>query len=112
MKVLITGVAGFIGSRLAEAHLAHGNEVVGIDNLSTGRVENVPRDVDFHHGDINIDLPASNSFHDRFDVIYHTAASYKDRDDWERDSKTNVCGTINVVRKAQRCHAKLVYFQL
>jgi nucleoside-diphosphate-sugar epimerase len=41
MKVLITGVGGFIGSNLAAAHLAQGDQVVGIDNFSTGRHENL-----------------------------------------------------------------------
>ena len=106
MKVLITGVAGFIGSRLAEAHLAHGNDVVGIDNLSTGRIDNVPNDVDLIRADIAplVTWPS-------FDLVYHCAASYKDRDNWERDARTNVLGTINVVREAQRNGARLVYFQ-
>ena len=41
MKVLITGVGGFIGSNLAAAHLAQGHQVVGIDNFSTGHRENL-----------------------------------------------------------------------
>lgn len=41
MKILITGVGGFIGSNLAAAHLAQGDEVIGIDNFSTGKPENL-----------------------------------------------------------------------
>ena len=41
MKVLITGVGGFIGSNLARHHLAKGDQVVGVDNFSTGKVSNV-----------------------------------------------------------------------
>jgi UDP-glucose 4-epimerase len=103
MKILITGIAGFIGSHLAEALLAQGHEVVGIDNLSTGRRDNVP-DCEFHEGDVRGWLPSA-------EVIYHCAASYKDRDDWERDASVNVGGTINVVREAQRTGARVVYFQ-
>lgn len=51
-KVLITGVAGFMGSHLADALLLKGHSVVGIDNLIGGYLENVPKDVEFH----NIDL--------------------------------------------------------
>jgi UDP-glucose 4-epimerase len=108
MKILITGVAGFIGSRLAEALLSHGHEVSGIDNLSTGRRDNVPREVDFTQEDIAREGLIGWG---GYDVIYHAAASYKDRDNWERDARTNVLGTINVVRAAQKAHAKLVYFQ-
>jgi len=49
---LITGVAGFIGSHLAEALLERGDAVRGFDNLSTGKIENVPRGVDFVEGDL------------------------------------------------------------
>lgn len=106
MHILVTGVAGFIGSRLAEALLGHGHEVVGIDNLTTGLRGNVPPGVEFIDGDVrDWDLAGD------WDVIYHAAASYHDRDAWERDASTNVLGTINVVRAAKRARARLVYFQ-
>jgi UDP-glucose 4-epimerase len=106
MKILVTGAAGFIGSRLSEALLGHGHDVVGIDDLSTGRADNFP-------GDLLIgDIRSPSRFPlAHWDVIYHCAASYKDRSDWERDASVNVLGTINVVREAQRTGAKLVYFQ-
>ncbi len=104
MRVLITGAAGFIGSRLAEAMLHHGHEVVGIDNLSTGRADNYPGELIV--GDILTDLPEGP-----FDLVYHCAASYRDRGAWEQDSRTNVLGTIEVVRAAQRSGARLIYFQ-
>jgi UDP-glucose 4-epimerase len=104
VRIFVTGVAGFIGSRLAEALIAHGHTVVGVDDLSTGRRENVPAGVDWAVGDVAaIEGP--------FDAVYHCAASYKDRDNWERDARTNVLGTIAVVREALRNHARLVYFQ-
>jgi UDP-glucose 4-epimerase len=104
MKILITGIAGFIGSHLAEALLAEGHEVTGIDNLTTGRRENVP-DCEFHEGDVRGWLPPGA------EVIYHCAASYKDRSEWERDASVNVGGTINVVREAAKTNARVVYFQ-
>lgn len=106
MRVFVTGIAGFVGSSLADALLEQGHEVAGIDDLSTGRGLNVPQGATFFRGDIrdNIDIG-------EWDVIYHCAASYKDRDDWERDASTNVLGTINVVRAAMKTGARLVYFQ-
>lgn len=108
MRVLITGAAGFIGSRLAEAMISHGHEVTGIDNLSTGRKANFPAGGVLHVWDIR-DAEAFPP--EDWDVIYHCAASYKDRHEWERDASTNVLGTIHVIREAQRTNAKLVYFQ-
>ena len=52
MKVLITGVAGFIGSNLAARLLKEGHEVVGIDNLAYGLRENIPDGITFHQQDI------------------------------------------------------------
>ena len=52
MKVLITGVAGFIGSNLANALLKNNIQVVGVDNLSYGILDQVPKDVEFHQMDI------------------------------------------------------------
>ena len=102
MKVLITGAAGFIGSHIAERF----RDVIGIDNLSTGRRANFEGDLIV--GDIADD---DAMLFAEPDVIYHCAASYRDRGAWEQDARTNVQGTINVVRLAQRTGAKLVYFQ-
>ena len=44
---LVTGVAGFIGSAVANAFLAQGNEIVGVDNMSTGYPENISSKIDF-----------------------------------------------------------------
>ena len=51
-KILITGVAGFIGSHISERFLSHGYHVVGIDDFSTGKRENIPSGVDFIEGDL------------------------------------------------------------
>lgn len=113
MKVLITGVAGFIGSNLADALIEQGHEVWGIDNLSTGALRNVGANspVRWREADVRNPLGSALLDYDSLDVIYHCAASYKDRGEWERDASTNVLGTINVVREAQRTGAKIVYFQ-
>src|SRR5919112_2187281 len=52
MRVLLTGGAGFIGSHIAELLLAHGHEVAIVDNLSTGKRENVPEGTRFYEVDI------------------------------------------------------------
>lgn len=112
MRCFVTGIGGFLGSTLADELIEQGHEVAGIDDFSTGRLSNVPKAARFTQGDIREGLDLAVAI-ERFDptVIYHFAASYKDRDDWERDARTNVLGTINVVREAQRTGAKLVYAQ-
>lgn len=108
MRALITGSAGFLGSAIADALIEDGHEVTGIDNLTTGRRENVPEKMNFVEGDI---ADVQRMGLGDFDVIYHAAASYADRADWERDARTNVLGTIAVVREAQRTNARIIYFQ-
>jgi len=71
MKIVITGVAGFLGSRLAEAF--HGHEVVGVDNMSAGALENVPSYVDLWQVDVR-DMATLSSLCAGADVIYHCAA--------------------------------------
>ncbi len=74
MRVLITGVAGFMGSHLADAFLAKGHEVVGIDNLIGGYAENVPSGVDFYA----LDLANLDELHKPFqkvELVVHTACT-------------------------------------
>jgi UDP-glucose 4-epimerase len=74
VKVLITGVAGFMGSHLADAFLAKGHVVVGIDNLIGGYAENVPTRVEFHKLDlVNLEL-LHNPFKN-VDLVVHTACT-------------------------------------
>ncbi|MCW2680787.1 MAG: dTDP-glucose 4,6-dehydratase, partial [Frankiales bacterium] len=79
MRALITGGAGFIGSHLADALLARGDSVILLDNLSTGRLENIEHlrqrdDVEFVLGSIlNADL--MDDVISRVDVCFHLAAA-------------------------------------
>ena len=79
MKALVTGGAGFIGSHLADLIVGHGNQVVLLDDLSTGRLTNIEHlvgrpDVEFVLGSIlNADLV--DSVVSRVDVVYHLAAA-------------------------------------
>ena len=74
-KVLITGVAGFIGSHVADHCLKQGMEVVGVDDLSGGFKTNVPQGVRFHQGSVtDADWVASLWKDGEFDYVYHLAA--------------------------------------
>jgi UDP-glucose 4-epimerase len=73
-KVLITGVAGFMGSHLADAFLIRGWHVIGIDNLIGGYLENVPAGVDFHDNDLD-DLDSIQDLFTGVDLVVHTACT-------------------------------------
>lgn len=72
MRVLVTGAAGFIGSTTAELLLSKGHDVVAIDNLVSGRVENVPKGATFVNGDCG-DFELVRSL-GSFDACVHFAA--------------------------------------
>lgn len=73
-KIFITGVAGFLGSHLADAMLADGYEVIGIDNLIGGELVNVPAAVQFHQVDCN-DFARVRELINGCDILYHCAAT-------------------------------------
>jgi UDP-glucose 4-epimerase len=73
-KVFITGVAGFLGSHLADAMLKLGHSVSGCDNLLGGYLENVPEDVDFHQVDCGY-LNTMIKLLKDVDIVYHTACT-------------------------------------
>lgn len=115
MKSLITGGLGQIGSHVAELFLERGDQVAVIDNLATGRKEHLAPHPNLK---ISIDTIADREklFHlvEDFkpDVIVHTAASYKDPDDWYSDTLTNCVGGSNVVDAAKQLGVKrVIYFQ-
>ena len=74
MKVLVTGVAGFMGSHLADAFLAKGYDVIGIDNLLGGYEENVPSGIDFYNIDLD-NLELIQPLFKDVDLVVHTACT-------------------------------------
>ncbi len=72
--IFISGIAGFLGSHLAEDFLARGCRVIGCDNMLGGYVDNVPAGVEFHQVDCN-DLPALKEITRGVDVVFHAAAA-------------------------------------
>ena len=73
-KVLVTGVAGFLGSHLSEKLVDLGHSVVGIDNMLGGYQDNVPKNIEFHNGDC-CDFEMIKSIIKGVDVVYHCAAT-------------------------------------
>jgi UDP-glucose 4-epimerase len=99
-RILVTGGAGFIGSHLADALVARGDDVVVLDDLSTGSREHVPAGADFLEGDVAGNLSVRG-----FDAVAHVAGQasiFKSFDNPERDLRTNVLGTVNVIEACVR----------
>ena len=105
MRVLVTGGAGFIGSHLADAFLARGDEVVIADDLSTGRPGRLDARATLHK--INVtDAAALTALVSDFwpEVICHLAAQIDVRKsvaDPGRDAEINIIGAINVLNCAR-----------
>jgi UDP-glucose 4-epimerase len=115
MKVLITGGAGFIGSHLADRLLERKDEVMVIDNYSTGRRDNLSQHqklkvIEGTIADATLVDKCMQDF--KPEVVVHAAAAYKDPHDWVEDTLTNVLGSVNVAQTAQKQGVKrLIYFQ-
>jgi UDP-glucose 4-epimerase len=105
-KILVTGGAGFIGSHVADAYIKAGDTVWIVDDLSTGKLANVPDGAHFVHIDIR-DPALGDIFRTAggFDVISHHAAQIDVRvsvTDPRRDAAINVDGFLNVAECALR----------
>lgn len=115
MRVYLTGACGQVGSHVAEMLLERGDEVFGIDNLATGRKEHLPA-----HPKLKLlidtiaerDVVSSTIEAFKPDVIVHTAASYKEPDDYYNDTLTNCVGAANLLTAAKQHRvSRLIYFQ-
>ncbi|HSO33791.1 MAG TPA: NAD-dependent epimerase/dehydratase family protein, partial [Labilithrix sp.] len=73
-RIFISGVAGFLGSHLADAFLADGHTVVGVDNMIGGYLDNVPAGVEFHQQDCN-EFDRLKAHMEGVDIVYHCAAT-------------------------------------
>lgn len=73
-KIFITGVAGFLGSHLADEMIKEGHEVSGCDNLIGGYLDNIPAEVDFHQVDCTY-LNTMKKLTKDVDVVYHCACT-------------------------------------
>ncbi|MBF9231970.1 NAD-dependent epimerase/dehydratase family protein [Microvirga alba] len=110
MRILITGGAGCLGSNLTERYLEAGHAVCILDNFATGQRGSLPE----AHPRMTV---VEGSIYDRALVdrvfadfapthVIHSAAAYKDPDNWIEDTRTNVEGTIHVVEAARLAGVK------
>lgn len=115
MKVLVTGGYGQVGSTVSELLLQRGDSVLALDNFATGSRK--------YLADHSALTSVEGSIADRDlverlvedfkpDVIVHTAASYKDPDDWHSDTLTNTVGGANLIRASKLFGVeRFIYFQ-
>lgn len=113
MKILVTGGAGFIGSHVCDAFLSRGHAVIALDNLSSGRRENLDSRVTLHVMDIRSPEAAALIERERPDAICHLAAQMDVRrsvEDPRFDAEANILGTLNLLEAARRNGVKKVLF--
>ncbi len=113
MKILVTGGAGFIGSHVVDAFLEAGHDVVVLDNLSSGKMVNLPKEVkvyevDYVTGDLDAIFEKEN-----IDVVSHHAAQidvrFSFRDPVE-DVRINVLGGVRLLEACEKNKVKQVLF--
>ena len=115
MRLLITGGAGSLGSNLIENLHSECEAILVLDNLATGKWASLPplANVSRVEGSIADASLVSTTFSNFAPThVIHSAAAYKDPNDWQEDIRTNVLGTANVVRAAEQASVqRLINFQ-
>jgi UDP-glucose 4-epimerase len=107
VRAVVTGGAGFIGSNLVDALVARGDEVVVVDDLSSGKREFLNTDATFVEGDIRDGIEAASA-----DVVFHLAAQADVMTSVERpdhDAAVNVVGTVQVLEAGRVAPAHVVF---
>jgi nucleoside-diphosphate-sugar epimerase len=111
MKVLISGVAGFIGSNLAQSHLSDGHQVVGVDNFSTGHPRNLDKLKNLEFIESNL-LDSRDSLPKSVDVVYHFASPASPEKYMAQAMNTmevNTVGTKMLLEYSLEVGARLVF---
>ena len=111
-RVLVTGAAGFLGSHLCGKLRNLNYEVIGIDNMSGGNLENVPNDVKFHKIDC-CDLKKINTIMKNIDIVYHCAATAHEGLSVfspVQISKNNYMATVTVISAAINNKVKRIIY--
>lgn len=113
MNIVVTGGAGFIGSHVAEAYLAAGHTVWVVDNLATGKRDNVPAGARFVHTDINDEAVRRLLSDERIEAVNHHAAQMDVRRsvaDPLFDARSNVLGLLNLLEGAREAGCRTFVF--
>jgi len=113
MKILVTGGAGFIGSNIVDAYIEKGYEVVVVDDLSSGKKENLNKKAKFYRLDI-CDSAVEEVFKkERIDIVNHHAAQVDVRKsiaDPAFDARVNIEGSLNILENCRKYRIKKIIF--
>ncbi|MFA5386679.1 MAG: NAD-dependent epimerase/dehydratase family protein [Candidatus Paceibacterota bacterium] len=113
MKILVTGGAGFIGSHLTDKLIRDGHKVIVVDNLSTGRKENLNRKAKFYRVDICSPELDHIFKKEKPQVVFHFAAQIdvrKSVEDPIADAKINILGSLNLLENCRKSRVKKFVF--
>jgi len=114
MQILITGGCGFIGSHLVDALAQQSHQIVVIDNLSTGSLDNLHSPVAFYKEDITDPAMIRKIFDKHhFDYVFHLAAQINLRHSIKEprfDASTNIVGSLNIIENCVRTSVKKLIF--
>ncbi len=112
MRTIVTGGAGFIGSHVADAFLARGDDVLVVDDLSTGEKSNVPERAQLEHLNVADEDALKRAFAAGADLVCHLAAQASvtvSVENPQLDCRSNVIGTLNVCEAARQLNAPVVF---
>ncbi|MEM4267909.1 MAG: NAD-dependent epimerase/dehydratase family protein [Candidatus Woesearchaeota archaeon] len=113
LNILVTGGAGFIGSHVVDKYIELGHRVVVVDNLSTGKIENINPNAEFYKMDIT-DKKISKLFEKhKFDVLNHHAAQIdvrKSVEDPAYDATINIIGLLNLLENCVKNKVRKVVY--
>lgn len=114
MKVLVTGGAGFIASHITDAVIQKGHEAVVVDNLATGKKENINSRARFYNVNIrNLQELEKIFAKEKPDIVNHHAAQTDIRKSMENpsfDAEVNILGSLNVIQLASKYKARKMIF--
>jgi UDP-glucose 4-epimerase len=114
MKILVTGGAGFIGSHIVDLFIRQGHDVVILDNLSTGKKENINPRAKFYQADIRDKEKVNQIFASEIcDAVAHQAAHASVRESVENplyDADVNILGSLNVLQACVKYKIKKIAF--
>lgn len=113
MRILVTGGAGFIGSHLVDRLIKEGHKVIVIDDLSTGKKENLNSEVKFYK--LNIQSPKISEVFkkEKPKVVFHYAAQINARESVRNpipDAKVNILGSLNILENCRKFNVKKIIF--